>query len=195
MVKIDLGWVSWNEDNTPKDILAFNNFGKSPIPWFMQSKGLHLAASTLWKHASDKQSRHARPFDRPISLMLAGLALETLLKMVIVNEHCEVHGFPGRSTKTKEFLPTVHKLRDLAEETRLRLNKADRVTLDELADYIRWAGRYPVPLSADAYSGPAFLDHLPTADLRGRPNLWDKYDALYAKLYRQAVRKVFNGSR
>ena len=191
MVKRDWGWVSWEEDDTPEDILAFNRFGKSPISWFEQSKGLHWAADALWKLAPDKQSRHSRPFDRPIALMLAGLAIETLLKMVIVYEHCKAQEFPGRSTNKKEFLQPLHKLRELAAKTRLRLNKTDRATLDELTNYILWAGRYPVPMSANGYSGPAYLDHLPSTDLRRQSNLWEKYDTLYRKLHRHAVRKVF----
>jgi hypothetical protein len=41
----------------------------------------------------------------PIALMLGAYALETLLKMVIVDEYCLIHGVTFESTLPKSFFP------------------------------------------------------------------------------------------
>jgi hypothetical protein len=107
------------------------------------------------------------------------------LKMVIVADYCETHGFRRDSREAKEFVPPIHDLTKLVTKAKLRINKADRETLGELTSFSVWRGKYPTPLSATAYT-PAVLD----ASI-GRERLWKRYDALYRKLHRLAVRKSF----
>ena len=94
-------------------------------------------------------------------------------------------GFRRDSREAKEFVPPIHDLTKLVTKAKLRINKADRETLGELTSFSVWRGKYPTPLSATAYT-PAVLD----ASI-GRERLWKRYDALYRKLHRLAVRKSF----
>ena len=94
----------------------------------------------------------------PIALMLAAYAIETLLKMVIVGAHCDKHGIDTESRRAKDFLPTNHDLVALVKQANLRVNGEDRRLLADLARYSLWAGRYPIPLRSDGYTGPALFE-------------------------------------
>jgi hypothetical protein len=180
----DWGWVYWEEDDTPPDVRHFNVAGKSALLWLERSRSLHFAAAAVRAHSASNNPK-VGPFGFQIALMLGGLAVETILKMVIVADYCETHGFRRDSREAKEFVPPIHDLTKLVTKAKLRINKADRDTLGELTSFSVWRGKYPTPLSATAYT-PAVLD----ASI-GRERLWKRYDALYRKLHRLAVRKSF----
>jgi HEPN domain-containing protein len=183
----DLGWIAYEDDDTPQEIRSFNAFGKSAVMWLEQSRSLHWASDALGntKSAELTKSKHRH---YAIALMLGALAVETLLRMVIIADYCEAHGFSGEDTEAKAFLPRTHNLAELIAKAKLRINKSDRECLTKLTPFSVWAGKYPIPLLADGYPGPALFDL--RNDL-GR--LWKSYDALYRKLHRLAVRKTFKG--
>ena len=185
------GVIEYEADDTPLDIRSFNAFGKSAVMWLEQSRALHWAADSLKKNKKATKVGSREAFDHVIALMLGGYAVETLLKMVIIADHCDDRGFTLSAKHAKEFLPTTHDLRKLAAQAKLRINAKDRTTLANLSKYTVWAGRYPIPLFAADYSGPAIFDGVGAGRTAAQLEQWKCYDALYRKLHRLAVRKTF----
>jgi hypothetical protein len=188
------GAIEYEDDDTPLDILSFNAFGKSAVLWLEQSRALHWAAVSLKKGDERGKTGPRAGFDHVIALMLGGYAVEALLKMVVIADHCEAHGFTLDSKSAKEFLPATHDLRKLAAQAKLRINVKDRAVLTSLSRYTVWAGRYPIPLFAADYPGPAIFDDIGAERLAAQHEQWRQYDSLYRKLHRLAVRKIFRES-
>jgi hypothetical protein len=185
------GAIEYEDDDTPIDIRSFNSFGKSAVMWLEQSRALHWAAVSLKKSENSIKGGARGAFDHVIALMLGGYAVETLLKMVIIADHCDANGFALDSKC--DFLPTTHNLVKLVGKAKLRVNAKDRKTLASLSRYTVWAGRYPIPLFAADYPGPAIFDGLGVEREASHRTQWEEYDALYRKLHRLAVRKTFKG--
>jgi len=193
--KIWGGILEYEDDDTPLDVRAFNEFGKSTVLWLEQSRELYRASMYIMEERQRKPNEITHLRQAPIALMLGAYAVETLLKMVIVGDYCDQHGVTLMSRHAKDFLPKSHDLAALVKTANLRVNKTDRMTLRELARYSLWAGRYPIPLSHVGYEGPALLESLapaPAPVSRQHP-MWPGYTALYPKLHALAVRKVFKG--
>jgi hypothetical protein len=189
--KLWAGILEFEEEDVPPDRRAFNAFGKSVVLWFEHSRELYRSAQYLMEDRPRVWNEVTHLLQAPIALMLGAYALETLLKMVIVDEYCLIHGVTFESTSAKEFLPTVHDLRELAKRANLRINDADRKLLTELTRYSTWAGRYPIPRHYAGYSGPALREAVPPppASVSHKHPTWPKFVALYLKVHRLAVRK------
>jgi hypothetical protein len=187
------GVIEHKDDDTSFDTRSFNGFGKSAAMWLEQSHGLHWAAEALGKSDSATSGGSKRPFNYLIALMLGGYAIETLLKMVIVADHCGASGLTLDDKSAKAFLPAIHDLPQLTVQARIRVNAQDRTLLSELSRYTIWAGRYPIPLLAAGYDGPAIFDGVSADRAKRQAQQWGQYDTLYRKLHRLAVRKVFGG--
>jgi hypothetical protein len=131
----------------------------------------------------------------PIALMLGAYAIETLLKMVVVDAHCEEHGHTFDARRAEQFLPRTHDLVALTKQAKLRVNEDDRGLLSDLGKYSVWAGRYPIPLKCDGYAGPALFEAVAAAPaaVAGEHPTWPRLKALYPKLFKLAVRKTFRG--
>jgi hypothetical protein len=185
------GAITYEDDDIPFDVRQFNDFGKSAILWLEQSHALHWAAVALKDGAKSRTSTVRAATDHVIAIMLGGYAAETLLKMVIITDHCDARGFARDARHAREFLPTTHDLIKLAAMAKLRINARDRRTLGDLTKYILWAGRYPIPLSAAGYDGPKLFDGVGAERAKRHQAEWKEYDTLIQKLHRLAVRKVF----
>ena len=76
--------------------------------------------------------------------MLLGMALENLLKAIIISK-CPIieHG-----NKLRNWPKDGHDLISLAEKAGIPLDHQYDQILQRLTTYIRWAGRYPVPKKA-----------------------------------------------
>jgi len=187
------GIIEYEDDDTPLDIQSFNAFGKSVVMWLEQSRALHWAADSLKKSERSIKGGGRGAYDHVIALMLGGYAVETLLKMVIIADDCDANGLTLDSKRATEFLPMIHDLQKLAAQAKLRINARDRAMLTSLSRYTVWAGRYPIPLSAADYPGPAIFDNIGVKRAAAQRGQWEQYDALYRKLHRLAVRKAFEG--
>jgi hypothetical protein len=184
-------WVSYERDDTPSDVRLFNAAGKLPQIWLDQSRGFNSAAQTLCAEIPAEGPEPGRViFHRQIAVMLGGFAIETILKMVLVAQHVEQHGYPGELKPTLDFIPKTHDLAKLADQAGIRISKDDRITLVELRKYVVWSGRYPTPLDAQGYRGPAIFED--AMHDRFQKALWEKYDILYEKLFRLAALKAFH---
>jgi hypothetical protein len=186
------GAIEYYEEDTPLDVKTFNVFGKSVHTWLWQSRGLNNAATAMIIAYAKEYPETKDPFRETIALMLGGYAIEALLKMVVIADHCDQHGWALDTKKAQEFVPTTHDLDKLAGKAKIRTNKADRQLLRHLSGYTTWAGRYPIPLFPTGYDGPAVFNGSRKEQLPpGESKIWKGYAALYAKLHKIAVRKVF----
>lgn len=189
--KLWRGIIEFEEEDVHRDQRAFNAFGKSVILWFQHSRELYRSACYLMEERPRVENEITHLLQAPIALMLGAYAIETLVKMVIVDDYCLAHGVTFESTAAKEFLPTVHDLAELVKRANLRINGADRKLLNELSRYSTWAGRYPVPKHFAGYRGPALTEAMPPvpASVSHQHPSWAKFVALYQKVHALAVRK------
>jgi hypothetical protein len=148
-----------------------------------------VGASTLLTHERRlmhvifRRSHRPPPMPvAPVYLMLAGLALEALAKGVLVADgRVEIHGNGGKL----EFRwgMSEHLTPQMLTASGIALNASERATIDRLAMFVRWAGRYPAPKLA-AELPPAYR---PGERTEERGAVWYEDDftqvrALYERL-------------
>jgi hypothetical protein len=119
--------------------------------------GIEAAAARGWPPGSFEDDDHEEGIRRSanIGLMLAGQALEDLLKALIVARDPTVVG-PGR-TRGRLFDEGLgHNLVALAEDERTgaAISDAERDLLHRLTEFVKWAGRYPLAMTFDAMRRP-----------------------------------------
>jgi len=102
-----------------------------PYLWIRKAREVRRAADSL------------EPFFGAVALMLYGFAVENLLKAGITNQ--------GNAVNTNgDFKVNKHSLQDFAIQLSIPLSPEESELLERLETFIRWAGRYPIPLHADA---------------------------------------------
>jgi hypothetical protein len=137
------------------DDLYRRGLSNAPL-WFTTGGDLLVSARVLWKKIEpvtqaktldeaarfNDEFRLAAPF-----LLLCGLALENLLKALIVKQvFARQDGQPDPSAPTilPDYLKT-HNLCELANRAAFTPSDRERRTLIRLTHYVEWAGRYPIP--------------------------------------------------
>lgn len=120
-----------------------------PYFWLVNATALYEAANAFrdkyWpaeRRARDTKAAYSDFYRGPVYMLLAGLALETLIKGIIVGRNPEVVGSQRLSKKL-----TNHNLIDLYREAGLRKIKYQNDLLLRLQNYIEIFGRYPVAKS------------------------------------------------
>lgn len=121
---------------------------QSPQWWYNKASQLHASAAVIWHFGVANEvpnsikkelgfpagfSINAGCF--PVFPLLCGLAIETLLKGIIV--------LSGDKVEFK------HNLVDLAESATLELDEALKRKLRFLSENVIWDGKYPVPKHED----------------------------------------------
>lgn len=114
-----------------------------PNYWFNRSSDLHASARAIWKSMNSPtdeadQLELGRGFSMAIAgyhvyHMLCGLALETVLKALLVQD--------GKWTPNDG----THSLVRLAEKLGIQPTKEEQLLLEFYAASVIWAGRYPLP--------------------------------------------------
>lgn len=92
--------------------------------YFNRADDLRKSAEILMSHGGSRQS----------STMLAGMALETLIKGI------------GRALDNPP--KNIHRLADLAAHVGIVVDDVEQVLLDAMTEHIYWAGRYTAPRKA-----------------------------------------------
>lgn len=116
-----------------------------PNHWFNRASDLHASAGALW-YAIENGARHSIGEDLgfsksfrmnvacyPVYHMLCGLALEVIMKAVLVQR-----GDP---------FPKTHSLARLTQALGLTRTEDELAMLSFFEQSVLWAGRYPVPLN------------------------------------------------
>ncbi|MDF0650733.1 MAG: hypothetical protein P0121_04575 [Nitrospira sp.] len=123
----------------------FHRKADHPRTWELKAAELEYAAEVLWlRQMNDFPLQLSRakapPASISVALMLYGLAIENLLKAIIV-----ATGSPLDKNGRISF--KMHKLSELARSAGIRVAQKDEFFLNKLTEFVEWAGRYPVPLS------------------------------------------------
>lgn len=170
-----------------------------PNHWYNRASDLHASAGALWyamehgEKAIPQQLGLQAGFSmsvacRPVYLMLSGLALELIMKAVLV-----LRGAPLKQLET-------HSLRKLAEAIGPRPSNEEETLLRFYESFLVWAGRYPIPkgvteeklanhysLTSDVLMAPApemgstlFYRASGRTDWDEFSKLWGKYAALFS---------------
>ena len=109
------------------------------------------SASSLWRGANvllekERQRKHVSGILEPhllhVSIMLAGLAIENLVKGVIAKEK-------GFLNTRGEIKAPRHNLIKLFQTISFSLSPDEIKVLSVVTQYVMWAGRYPIPKKAD----------------------------------------------
>ncbi|WP_410705770.1 HEPN domain-containing protein [Citrobacter freundii] len=115
-----------------------------PNHWFNRASDLRASAHVLWLSMQSKDLQQRMGYGggfslevacNPVYHMLCGLALELILKAVIVQ----------RTGKVSE----IHDLNHLASLAAIKVNTKRKELLKFYTAAILWTGRYPVPVKCD----------------------------------------------
>ncbi|MCC6345682.1 MAG: hypothetical protein IT388_00685 [Nitrospirales bacterium] len=135
--------------DTAAFLRGFDDCGRQPYRWLQKAESLRRTAEIIAGHVIDdfKKSRSGekedgrKPEIYPVYLMIAGLALEVLLKGILVGrgekivDKGEFKGWSGGS----------HDLLRLIERVSIRIDEKERWFFERLSEHISWAGKYPIP--------------------------------------------------
>lgn len=176
----------------------FGALGASGLSWSRAGYQLTLAAEALWEqvvaarlilsetswagedvspsHVRDLRADEQRTVERAavdrVALMLLGLAIETTCKTILVDRD------PEAAVVSGEFQHAGHDLIPLLGEAGVRLTQAECVEVQKLTDYVRWYGRYPIPLKDRPITlSDAYL----RLDARGTDLTWQHGRAVLAR--------------
>ncbi len=132
------------------------DFAKSPVVWYLWSERLFRAGEIIFNLCKDDLNKLFKEgFDSShknlnlvgVDMLLFGYAIENCLKAVVIKENPEV----VESNKIK-WGQDGHDLLKFAEKIRLSKLEEYKEILHRLTQYIRWAGRYPIPKNKEDMS-------------------------------------------
>lgn len=181
------------EDDIPFDVRWFNKFGRLTALWLWQSKSLYESAELIML---SQRKEASTLFNVPLGMMLGSYAIETLLKAAQLAELNEKKQEKAFFSNARQMHSTSHDLNKLVNGMGIRVNKKDRNLLSELTEHAIWKGRYPIPVMAKEYRGPALYGALKAA-LEGKTpaETWMQVSTLYKKLDKQVMRRIEAGHR
>ena len=127
----------------------FNRKANSFMSFTLFAKSLYLSGKTLYKKFSDDLTfleNGVDPKELPyldvffIYLMLYGLAIENLLKSLIIKNGTSLYqnGVINKRYRT-------HNLNSLFDSCGLKKSNDEKEILDILSEFVLWAGKYSVP--------------------------------------------------
>jgi len=126
----------------------------TPELWALNARRLKQAADILFE-AYEQDLKDMTAGESPLQLhnlelsgpatLLYGLALENILKAILLTTS------PDAITdgKLRKWPKDGHDQILLAHEAKIKLTINEENILRRLSEFVRWAGRYPIPKSAD----------------------------------------------
>ncbi|HLQ24803.1 MAG TPA: hypothetical protein VK138_02870 [Acidiferrobacterales bacterium] len=133
------------DPRSPKDIWDEQHslLAKDPIAWVLKADQLiaafeHLATETICRI----EAQDTGPEFSGVALMLAGFAIENLMKGLLVQKQSPVN-------EKGKFELVSHDLLKLAKDVSLPLTEDECRLLEKLGEFLTWTGRYPVPLTSE----------------------------------------------
>ncbi|MBB5441598.1 MULTISPECIES: HEPN domain-containing protein [unclassified Paraburkholderia] len=166
-----------------------------PNHWFNRGADLHASAGALWyamQHDEQKKIARELGFGRGYSLgvacwpvyhMMCGLALEVIMKAVLVQRSSHVE--------------KTHSLVKLVELLRLTKSADELSMLRYYEQAVVWAGRYPVPtrctdeklkeywsLAGDVLTSPVKMSSDSTIEIRtgNGASDWERFSAMWSEI-------------
>ena len=134
-----------SDPRSPKDAWDEQHLllAESPIAWVLRADAL-IAAFDILAHADEKalESGDDSPCLSSVTYMLAGFAIEVLLKGLLVQKASPLNA-NGR------FVINSHHLVELVKEADFSLIEGEPRLLEKLEEFLTWAGRYPIPLTSE----------------------------------------------
>ncbi len=134
------------DKRSPKSVWddQYRSLAEQPIAWTLMADSLSrvfelLAAQT---GRDEEATPRTEPNLRHVTLMIGGFAIENLLKGLLVSAN-------GPWDQEGRFRLDTHNLMQLAQDTNLGLTDDERLVLERLEVFVKWAGRYPIPKTSD----------------------------------------------
>ncbi|PUA30412.1 MAG: hypothetical protein B0W54_07935 [Cellvibrio sp. 79] len=172
-----------------------------PNHWYNRASDLHASAGALWHSMGDGHANISRQLGLgdefslsvacyPVYLMLSGLALELIIKAVLVQRKIELKKIDNK-----------HQLSELVRLLDIKPTRQELQVLKLYQENIVWAGRYPTPrthideklkqywsLSSEVLTSP--VEKFNTIELRqfNGATDWEEFTKLwrsYASLFRR----------
>ena len=147
--------------------VRFDMYVKTPSVWFYEAVGLLRAAFVLWEKFSEEFEKMMKSRVGEMTrdqmtdwntqrfmqcyMMIAGLAIENLVKAVLVAKE-NIHFTKGRLPKELES----HDLAKLLCRASVQLSEGETRLVARAADAIVWKGRYAIPRLADKIPSEGF---------------------------------------
>lgn len=133
------------DSRSPKEFWdeQHQRLAEEPIAWVLRADELIAAFEVLAADIESNAASHCPPSTSSVALMLAGFAIENILKAFLV-----ANRNPLNSKGRFEF--ATHKLLKLATNAQLAVSSDEARLLERLEEFVAWAGRYPVPLTSEA---------------------------------------------
>lgn len=148
------------EPDPDKPTLAeeFQGTANEPRAWFYTAETLAATAETVKKWDDEKGGGELlddfgqMTRTRGVYAMLLGYAAECTIKGLYVKAGNEIAGPHGALHNIPGFMS--HNLRMMAKTAKLGLSENQLKALDWLSDYVKHAGRYPIPTKAKDLDAP-----------------------------------------
>lgn len=113
-------------------INQFNEMSENPVYWHNKATELFTSAGVIWKAMNSGNGLYGQCYST--YKMLMGMSFEALLKGLCIK---------SRKATTADLIS--HDLLKISAIIELSLSKAEKKVLMLLSDYIKWAGKYPIP--------------------------------------------------
>lgn len=133
------------DPRSPKDIWDEQHrlLAEEPFVWVLRADELVLAFETLAAECDrNLQTRAHGPHLSGVAFMLAGFAVEVLLKALLIQTRVPLD-------ENGRFELRSHHLAQLAVDTGFNLTDDESRLLEKLEEFLTWAGRYPIPVTSD----------------------------------------------
>jgi len=123
----------------------FEALGRNALWWRERATGLRETANMVWDHIGEVRWETREETEPrwlrfgPVAMMLGAFALEALAKGV------RVYQKPSLVSGGRWALG-LHDLEKLIPDTGLQITAREKSVLVQLTGYLKWAGRYAIPL-------------------------------------------------
>ncbi|MGD0171634.1 MAG: hypothetical protein ABSB81_05880 [Halobacteriota archaeon] len=152
---------------------SFQEIGQEPLTWLIQARKLKIAADIILTqikkddvlleriHASELSSEGTIYRLDAVYMYLAGMALENLLKGILVIRHPQLVAEDSIGPRLHQ-----HFVDDYARELDLKLEPAQKELLGRIRLYIEWKGRYQIPKKSNGYDPQLKAENTPWVPTR-----------------------------
>ena len=122
---------------------SFDQGGQNPKGWWYHAKDL-LAAAEAVKEKVPDVGENTMPSLVSVQAMLVGMSLESTLQGLWVKG--SGHSLTEDGEYRRPETVGSHDLVDWAVAASIKLSSDQRHLLKRLSSFVKWAGRYPIPL-------------------------------------------------